>query len=101
MDRKRYQNVSLSLARNGGCLKMPGDEQKKKVENHACLVGHYFNYVSTDNSNKNFILKYFRCRDRKTTETRNGMDWRVSVLPIPAFHHCVLCVSMYYVSVCI
>ena len=36
-------------------------------------------------SNKNFILKYFRCRDG---ETRLG--WRVSVLPIPAFH-CTLC----------
>ena len=47
---KRYQNVSLSLARCSGCLKMPGDEQKKEVENHACLVGHYiFNHVGTDN----------------------------------------------------
>ena len=42
--RKRYQNVSLSLARCNGCLKMPGDEQQKKVENHACLVGHYRHY---------------------------------------------------------
>ena len=43
-------------------------------------------------SNKNFILKYFRCRDGKRTETRIGM--RVSVLPIPAFHHCEpLCVA--------
>ena len=41
---KRYQNVSLSLARCCGCLKMPGDEQKKKVENHACLVGPYQNF---------------------------------------------------------
>ena len=88
-------------------------------------------------SNKNFILKYFRCRDGKRTETRIGMEgicithsciplytvymqhimahsggmqeyfrcrdgkgqkqelgWRVSVLPIPAFHHCEpLCVA--------
>ena len=27
-----------------GAMKMPGDEQTKKVENHACLVGHYRNY---------------------------------------------------------
>ena len=25
-------------------------------------------------SNKNFILKYFRCRDGKRTETRIGME---------------------------
>ena len=41
------------------------------------------------NSNKNFILKYFRC---KRTETGIGME--ASVLPIPAFHHCEpLCVA--------
>ena len=37
-------------------------------------------------SNKNFIQKYFRCRDGKEQEQELG--WRVSVLPIPAFHHC-------------
>ena len=37
---KWYQNVSLSLARCCAGLKMPGDEQQKKFENHACLVGH-------------------------------------------------------------
>ena len=30
------------------------------------------NYIIT--SNKNFILKYFRCRDGKRTETRIGME---------------------------
>ena len=43
-------------------------------------------------SNKYFILKYFRCRDGRRTEQELG--WRVSVLPIPAFHHCEpLCVA--------
>ena len=27
---KRYPNVSFFLARNGGCIKMPGDEQKSR-----------------------------------------------------------------------
>ena len=31
-----------------------------------------YNYVAT--SNKNFILKYFRCRDGERTETRIGME---------------------------
>ena len=37
MDKKRYPNVSFFLARNGGCIKMPGDEQKSRnrPENHA------------------------------------------------------------------
>ena len=30
--------------------------------------------VITRSSNKNFILKYFRCRDGKRTETRIGME---------------------------
>ena len=30
--------------------------------------------VLPDTSNKNFILKYFRCRDGKRTETRIGME---------------------------
>ena len=30
--------------------------------------------VSIPTSNKNFILKYFRCRDGKRTETRIGME---------------------------
>ena len=50
-------------------------------------------------SNKNFILKYFRCRetrDGKRTETRIGMEARVSVLPIPAFH-CTLTVYMQHI----
>ena len=29
---------------------------------------------TTQTSNKNFILKYFRCRDGKRTETRIGME---------------------------
>ena len=33
---------------------------------HSC-ISHY-------TSNKNFILKYFRCRDGKRTETRIGME---------------------------
>ena len=37
--RKRYQNVSLSLARCNGYLKMPGDEQQKKSKTmHAWLA---------------------------------------------------------------
>ena len=39
-------------------------------------------------SNKNLILKYFRCRDEK--EQKQELGWRVSVLPITAFH-CTLC----------
>ena len=35
---------------------MPGDEQKKKVENHACLVGHYCHY------------RLYRCISRTTTQ---------------------------------
>ena len=58
--RKRYQNVSLSLARCNGCLKMPGDEPKKKVKNHACLVGHYRHY------------RLYRCISRTTT--RRGIN---------------------------
>ena len=47
MDRKGTKRF-LSLARSGGYLKMPGDEQKSI--NRALLVGHYlFNYVSIDN----------------------------------------------------
>ena len=30
--------------------------------------------VASITSNKNFILKYFRCRDGKRTETRIGME---------------------------
>ena len=30
--------------------------------------------ISIYTSNKNFILKYFRCRDGKRTETRIGME---------------------------
>ena len=52
-------------------------------------------------SNKNFILKYFRCRDGKRTETRIGMEgigithsciplYTVYMQHIPAFH-CTLC----------
>ena len=32
MDKKRYQNVSLSLARSGGCLKIPSDEQPLSLQ---------------------------------------------------------------------
>ena len=31
-------------------------------------------YILDYTSNKNFILKYFRCRDGKRTETRIGME---------------------------
>ena len=37
--RKRYQNVSLSLARCNGCLKMPGDEKKKKSKTMHAQLG--------------------------------------------------------------
>ena len=47
---------------------MPGDEQKKKVENHACLVGHYRHYRlyrcisrTTMRRGINKIPKYFSC----------------------------------------
>ena len=46
----------------------------------------WFRAHAHKNYNKIFILKYVRCRDGKRTETRIGME--VSVLPIPAFHHC-------------
>ena len=39
---------------------MPGDEQKIKVENHACLVGHYRHY------------RLYRCISRTTT--RRGIN---------------------------
>ena len=40
-------------------------------------------------NNTKLVTKfYFRCRDGKRTEQELG--WRVSVLPIPAFHHCEL-----------
>ena len=39
---------------------MPGDEQKKKVENHACLVGHYRHY------------RLYTCISRTTT--RRGIN---------------------------
>ena len=32
------------------------------------------NCYTKQTSNKNFILKYFRCRDGKRTETRIGME---------------------------
>ena len=31
-------------------------------------------WICMNTSNKNFILKYFRCRDGKRTETRIGME---------------------------
>ena len=36
-------------------------------------INYVFDYPH-DTSNKNFILKYFRCRDGKRTETRIGME---------------------------
>ena len=68
---------------------MPGDEQKimNRAENHARSA-----IISSTKctSNKNFILKYFRCRDGKRAETRIGMEG----ICIPAFHHCEpLCVA--------
>ena len=36
--------------------------------------GTYCNVLLCATSNKNFILKYFRCRDGKRTETRIGME---------------------------
>ena len=49
MDRKGTKNVSLSLASAVVVSKYQA-MNKKKVENHACLVGHYlFNHVCTDN----------------------------------------------------
>ena len=39
---------------------MPGDEKKKKVENHACLVGQYRHY------------RLYRCISRTTT--RRGIN---------------------------
>ena len=45
-------------------------------------------YILT--SNKNFILKYFRCRDGKRTETRIGMEGIcITHSCIPLTVHCV------------
>ena len=52
---------------------MPGDEHKimNRAENRARSA-----IISSTKctSNKNFILKYFRCRDGKRTETRIWME---------------------------
>ena len=45
--------------------------EKKKRGSHNPDV-HTIIIIIT--SNKNFILKYFRCRDGKRTETRIGME---------------------------
>ena len=46
--RKRYQNVSLSLVRCNGCLKMPGDEQQKKSKTMHAWLAITAIIVSTD-----------------------------------------------------
>ena len=55
---------------------MPGDEQKSinRAENHArsAIISSTMSLQTT--SYKNFILKYFRCRDGKRTETRIGIE---------------------------
>ena len=35
---------------------------------------YYLSLLIVSTSNKNFILKYFRCRDGKRAETRIGME---------------------------
>ena len=43
-----------------------------ELRNHLPII--LFDNNSAYTSNKNFILKYFRCRDGKRTETRIGME---------------------------
>ena len=44
------------------------------VPGFAALAPNALHSPSIYTSNKNFILKYFRCRDGKRTETRIGME---------------------------
>ena len=49
-------------------------------------------------SNKNFILKYFRCRDGKRTETRIGMEGICithSCIPPLCTHSCIPLYTVY------
>ena len=71
--------------------RIPGDNIVSLLHGIALIIVLHSRVQSSTigTSNKNFILKYFRCRDGKRTETRIGME-AVSVLPIPAFH-CTLC----------
>ena len=49
------------------------------------LTLHALPYYHTSN---NFLNS--RCRDGKRSEQKQELGWRISVLPIPAFHHCEL-----------
>ena len=58
---ERYQNISLSLVRNGGCLKMPGDEQKKKSKT---MLGRPFSISSTMSLQTMYLTNYDVERDK-------------------------------------
>ena len=63
---KRYPNVSFFLARNGGCIKMPSDEQKcrNRPENHArSAIASTDNCISQTTTQRgiNKIPKCFSC----------------------------------------
>ena len=59
----------------------PKCSSKSNIHTHTHIhrkttINSHYRKVQKSNytSNKNFILKYFRCRDGKRTETRNGME---------------------------
>ena len=69
---KHWKDVSLEFM----------SEESDDPDNPNVLIIHKLPWRSKGNlswpynitSNKNFILKYFRCRDGKRTETRIGME---------------------------
>ena len=69
--------------------KGPGIISKGKAINPLtakCIYMYMYNYTS----NKNFILKYFRCRDGKRTETRIGMEGIcITHSCIPLYIYCI------------
>ena len=54
-------------------------------------INYVFDYPH-DTSNKNFIIKYFRCKDGKRTETRIGMEGICITHSYPFLHSTVHCV---------
>ena len=63
------------------------------LNGYAYQYAHFISGVISapliNTSNKNFILKYFRCRDRKRTETRKGMEG------ISITHSCIPLYTVY------
>ena len=66
-------NVQLNCYHKTNILNLPGsrDWAQTKV---ILTERERASQVYYNTSNKNFILKYFRCRDGKRTETRIGME---------------------------